>query len=60
MTVPVFLRLISCAFVAGLWGVATLIGVYGRVIDGVFLLALAAAFVISEKERARQRRQLRA
>lgn len=57
MTVLERLRLFACAIVTAAATVLWYAGVDGRGMVGVFLVLLTISFVVSELERARQRRR---
>jgi hypothetical protein len=57
VSLPVILKLFSCAIVVGLWAAVTATGLHSRWVDALFLVLLAVALVVSELERMRQRRR---
>jgi hypothetical protein len=52
-------RVYSCAIVFAVWAVLWALDIRSRVLVVLFLSLAAASFVISEQERARQRKYLR-
>lgn len=53
------MRLYACALVFGVYAVVRAAGLHSTFVSVVFLAVAAAAFVVAELERTRQRERLR-